>query len=176
MRKRLLRGIAYLCLHHCRLILVIFFILLGIAFVMAGRLRFDPNFLKLFPAERGAIKLYMENLKEAGTFDLLFVLLEKGEGVDPQHLIDSGKRIAEFMKGLEIDGRKAFKTIRFQKFEEEDLEGAKSTLNLFLTHPYLFLDREDISKMKEKWDVGEIRKQIRKNKKVLASPASFAMK
>jgi predicted RND superfamily exporter protein len=176
MRKRLLKGIAHLCLHHYRLILLIFFILFGIAFVLTGRLRFDPNFLKLFPAEKGPIKLYMENLKETGTFNLLFVLLEKGESVDPQHLIDSGKRIAEFMKGLEIDGRKAFKTIRFQKFEEEDLEGAKSTLNLFLTHPYLFLDREDISKMKEKWDVGEIKKQIRKNKKVLASPASFTLK
>lgn len=176
MRKRLLRGIAYLCLHHCRLILLIFFILLGIAFVMAGRLRFDPNFLKLFPAERGAIKLYMENLKEAGTFDLLFVLLEKGESADPQLLIHSGKKITEFMKTLEIDGSRAFKNVRFQKFEEEDWEGAKSTLNLFLTHPYLFLDREDIPKMKEKGDAKEIRKQIRKNRKVLASPASFAMK
>jgi predicted RND superfamily exporter protein len=82
MVKKLLKGISYLCLHHYRKILLIFFIILGIAFLLTGRLRFDPNFLKLFPAERGPIKLYMENLQEAGTFDLLFILLEKKEGVD----------------------------------------------------------------------------------------------
>jgi len=92
MVKRLLKGISYLCLHHYRKILLIFFVVLGIAFVLTGRIRFDPNFLKLFPTERGPIKLYMENLQEAGTFDLLFVLLENEKGGDPQPLIDSEER------------------------------------------------------------------------------------
>jgi hypothetical protein len=176
MRKRLLKGIAYLCIHHYRMILLIFFVVLGIAFLLTGRLRFDPNFLKLFPAEKGPIKLYMENLQEAGTFDLLFILLERGEGDDPQRLIDSGRRIAESLKGLEVDGKKAFKTVRFQKIEEEDLEGAKPALALFLAHPYLFLNEEDIPKLKEKWNKEEIAKQVRKNKRVLISHASYVMK
>jgi uncharacterized protein len=176
MVKRLLKGISYLCLHYYRKILLIFFIVFGIAFVLTGRIRFDPNFLKLFPAERGPIKLYMENLQEAGTFDLLFILLEKGEGVDSQRLNESGRKISENLKRMEIDGKKAFKTIRFQKIEEEDLEGAKPALALFLTHPYLFIDQEDIPKLKEKWSEGEIKKQVRKNRATLISHASFAMK
>ena len=176
MVKRLLKGISYLCLHHYRKILLIFFVVLGIAFVLTGRIRFDPNFLKLFPTERGPIKLYMENLQEAGTFDLLFVLLEKEKGGDPQPLIEFGRAISENLKGLEIDGRKAFKTVRFQKIEEEDLERTKPTLTLFLTHPYLFVDQEDISKLKEKWSEEGIKKQVRKNKSTLISHASFAMK
>ncbi|MEW6376435.1 MAG: MMPL family transporter [Thermodesulfobacteriota bacterium] len=176
MRKRLLRGIARLCIQWYRRIILVFFILLGVAFVLTGSLRFDPNFLKLFPAEEGPIKLYMENLKEAGTFDLLFILLEQREGMDLQPLAESGEKIAEALKTLEIDGRKAFKNIRFQKIEAEDLEGAKPTLTLFLTHPYLFLDEEDIPKLKEKWNEAEIAKQIRKNKKILVSQTSFAMK
>lgn len=176
MRKQILKGISYLCLHHYRKILLIFFIILGIAFLLTGRLRFDPNFLKLFPAEKGSIKLYMENLQEAGTFDLLFVLLEKGEGVDSQRLIESGREISENLKRLEIDGKKAFKTVRFQKIEEEDLEGSKPALALFLTHPYLFVDQEDISKLKEKWSEEGIKKQVRKNRVTLISHASFAMK
>jgi predicted RND superfamily exporter protein len=176
MVKQLLKGIAYLCLHHNRMILLIFFIVLGIAFVLTGRLRFDPNFLKLFPAEKGPIKLYMENLKEAGTFDLLFILLEKEGRENPQQLIESGRKITEALKGLEVDGRKAFQNVRFQKIETEDWEAIQPVFTLFLTHPYLFLDEEDIPKLKEKWNEKEITKQVKKNKSALISHASFAMK
>lgn len=176
MVKKLLRGISSLCLHHDRKILLIFFFVLGVAFVLTGRIRFDPNFLKLFPAERGPIKLYMENLQETGTFDLLFILLEKEEGVEPQRLIHSGREISEDLKRMEVEGRRAFKTVRFQKMEEEDLEETKPTLALFLTHPHLFLEEEDIPKLKEKWSEAGIKRQVRKNKVTLISHASFAMK
>jgi predicted RND superfamily exporter protein len=176
LRQRLLSGIARLCIHRHRRILLLFFILLGIAFLLTGRLRFDPNFLKLFPSEEGPIKLYMENLKEAGTFDLLFILLEQKEGTDPRQLAESGRKIAETLKALEIDGRKAFQQVRFQKIEAEDLEGAKPAFTLFLTHPYLFLDEKDIPKLKEKWNEAEIGRQIQKNRRTLVSQASFGMK
>ncbi len=140
MRKRLLRGIAYLCLHHHGKVLLIFFVVLGSAFLLTGSLRFDPDFLKLFPAEKGPIRLYMENLKETGAFDLLFVLLESEEGMDPKKLIEFGRTISNKLRGMEVDGKRAFQSIRFQKVEEEDFEKAKPVLNLFLTHPYLFLN------------------------------------
>lgn len=82
MRKRLLKGIADLCFRHHRMVLLIFILVLGMAFLLTGRLQFGPNFLKLFPSEKGPIKLYLENLKETGTFDLIFILLEKGEGAN----------------------------------------------------------------------------------------------
>ncbi len=176
MRKRILKGIAHLSLHHHRKILLIFLALFGVAFLLTGSLRFDPDFLKLFPAEKGPIKLYMENLKETGTFDLLFVLLEREEGTPARDFIDSGVRVAEELRGMEVSGKKAFKSIRYQKIEPEDLDRAKPALTLFLTHPYLFLNGEDISKLKERWSEEEITKQIRKNRRVLVSQASFAMK
>jgi len=176
MRKRILQAIAHLCLHYHRKILFIFIGLFAIAFLLTGRLRFDPDFLKLFPAEQGPIKLYMENLKETGTFDFLFVLLERGEGVALQEFIDSGIKIAEDLKGLEVSGHHAFKSVRYQKIEPEDLDRAKPALTLFLLHPYLFLDEGDIPRLKEKWSKEEIAKQIRKNRRILISQASFAMK
>lgn len=176
MRKRVLRGIARLCLHHYRKIILIFFIIFSIAFLLTGRLRFDPNFLKLFPAERGPIKLYMENLKETGTFDLLFILLEQGERADPQPLIESGREMAENLKRLEMEGRKAFRTVRYQQIETEDLERSKDVLKLFLTHPYLFLEEEDIPTLKERWDAAEIVRQVRKNRRILTSLSSFVQK
>jgi len=175
MRRQLLKRIARLCFHHHRMVLLIFIIVLGIAFLLTGRLQFDPNFLKLFPSEKGPIKLYLENLKEAGTFDLLYILLEKEEGIDVQPLIESGRRMVESLRVLEVDGQKAFKTVRFQKMEE-DLERIKPVLSLFLTRPYLFLDEADIPKLKEKWDEREIARQVRKNKGILISHASFGMK
>jgi len=176
MRKRLLLGIAHLTLHHHRKVLLIFFIIFGLAFFLTGRLRFDPDFLKLFPAEKGPIRLYMENLRETGAFDLLFILLERGEEVDSKKLIESGRRIVEKLKEMEVDGERAFQRIRFQKVEEEDFEKAKPVLNLFLTHPYLFLNEGDIEKLKRKWTEEEIARQIQKNKKLLLSHASFVMK
>ncbi len=176
MRKQLLHGIAYLCLYHQRKVLLIFFIFFGLAFFVTGRLRFDPDFLKLFPAEKGPIKLYMENLKETGAFDLLFILLENKEGAEPKKLIDSGKTIVKKLKGMEVNGEKAFRSIRFQKVEEEDFEKAKPVFALFLSHPYLFLNEEDIEKLKKKWTEEEISRQIKKNKKILVSHASFVMK
>ncbi|MBM4346676.1 MAG: hypothetical protein FJ107_00940 [Deltaproteobacteria bacterium] len=176
MRKRILKTIAHLCLHHYRKVLLIFLGLFAIAFLLTGSLRFDPDFLKLFPAEQGPIKLYMENLKETGTFDFLFVLLERGEGVGLQEFIESGIKIGESLKGLDVSGQKAFKSVRYQKIEPEDLDRAKPALTLFLSHPYLFLDEEDIPRLKEKWSEEEIAKQIRKNRRILISQASFAMK
>ncbi|MBM4340926.1 MAG: hypothetical protein FJ110_15450, partial [Deltaproteobacteria bacterium] len=176
MRKRILQAIAHLCLHYHRKILLIFLGLFAIAFLLTGSLRFDPDFLKLFPAEQGPIKLYMENLKETGTFDFLFALLERGEGVALQEFIDSGIKIAEDLRGLDVSGQKAFKSVRYQKIEPEDLDRAKPALTLFLSHPYLFLDEEDIPRLKEKWSEEEITKQIRKNRRILVSQASFAMK
>lgn len=176
MRRRLLRRIAYFCLHHPQKILLLFFIIFGLAFFLTGRLQFDPDFLKLFPAEEGPIRLYMENLKETGAFDLLFILLESKEGVDPNGLIELGRTIADKLKEMEVDGQKAFRSIRFQKVEQEDLEKAKPVLNLFLTHPYLFLDEGDIEKLQKKWTEEAISRQVQKNKKILLSHASFVMK
>lgn len=176
MRKKILKGIARLCLRHHRNILLIFIGLFAIAFLLTGRLRFDPDFLKLFPAEKGPIRLYMENLKQIGTFDLLFVLLERREGVGLQEFLDSGIKIAEDLKRLEVFGHRAFKNVRYQKIEPEDLERACSALALFLSHPYLFLDEKDIPRLEEKWSEQEIAKQIRKNRRTLVSQASLAMK
>ncbi len=176
MRKWLLKQVAHLCLRYHRKILVVFLVLLGVAFLVTGKLRFDPDFLKLFPAEGGPIKLYLEHLKETGTFDLLFVLVEGDQGVEPQHLIETGKKIAEGLRGLDIKGERAFKTVRFQRMEEEDLEGIKPLLSLFLSHPYLFLEEKDIPILKEKWQGAAIAQQVRKNKRLLVSHASFAMK
>lgn len=176
MRERLLSGIARLCIQRHRSILLVFFILLGVAFVLTGRLRFDPNFLKLFPSGEGPIQLYMDHLKEAGTFDLLFVLLEQEEGTEPGRLAESGRTVAEALKALEIDGKKAFQRVRFQKIEPEDLEGVKPVFSLFLTHPSLFLDEKDIPKLAVKWSAEEIDRQVRKNRRTLVSQASFAMK
>jgi predicted RND superfamily exporter protein len=176
MRKKILRSIARFCLRHHLKILLIFIGLFALAFLLTGRLKFDPDFLKLFPSEKGAIRLYLENLRQTGTFDLLFILLEKEEGVEPQRFIDLGARLAEDLKGVEIEGKSAFKSVRYQKVEAEDLEKAMPAFSLFLTHPHLFLGDEDIPKLKEKWTESEIAGQIRKNRRVLVSQASFAMK
>ena len=172
----MLKQIALICLHYHGKILLIFLVALGIAFLVTGKLRFDPDFLKLFPAEKGPIKLYLEHLKEAGTFDLLFVFVEGDKGIEPQHLTEAGKKIAEQLRGLDIGGERAFKTVRFQKIEEEDFEGIKPSLSLFLSHPYLFLDEKDILRLREKWEDAAIVQQARKNKRLLVSHASFAMK
>jgi predicted RND superfamily exporter protein len=79
-RKRILKTISHLCLRHYRKVLFIFFGLFAIAFLLTGSLRFDPDFLKLFPAEKGPIKLYMENLKETGN---IFTIFEHLDNVYP---------------------------------------------------------------------------------------------
>ncbi|MGQ9645124.1 MAG: hypothetical protein ACUVWO_01125 [Thermodesulfobacteriota bacterium] len=176
MRKRVLKQIALICLRYHGKILLIFLVALGIAFLVTGKLRFDPDFLKLFLAEKGPIKLYLEHLKETGTFDLLFVFVEGDKGISPQGLAVAGKEIAEQLRGLEIGGERAFKTVRFQRMEEGDLEGIKPSLSLFLSHPYLFLEEKEIPMLKEKWQDEAISRQVRKNKRMLVSHASFAMK
>lgn len=176
MRKKILKGIAHLCLEHPQKILLIFLGLFVVAFLLTGRLRFDPDFMKLFPVEKESMQLYLEHLKETGTFDHLFVLLERKEGTSLQNFIDSGNIIAETLKDLEVSGKKAFKNVRYQRMETEDFEKANPILTLFLTHPYLFLEEEDISVLKERWSEEAITRQIRKNRRTLVSQASFAMK
>lgn len=176
MRRWLLRKISILCLQHYRKILLLFVLILGIAFFLTGRIRFDPNFLKLFPSEKGPIQLYMENLQETGSFDYLFVLLEKQGEEDPKALIDFGREIANQLKTLEIGGKKAFKEVRFQKVEEEDLNQIKPVLTFLLTRPFLFMDLADLPRLKEKWSDEGIRRQVRKNRSILVSHPSFIMK
>ncbi len=176
MRKKLLKGISRLSVSHPRKVLLVSMLVFGLAFLLTGRLRFDPDFLALFPAEKGPMKLYIENLKEAKTFDFLFVLLERREEVDLPFLIESGKAIAQALKRVEIHGKPAFRRIQFQRIEMEDLEETKSLLALFLSRPYLFLDEEEIPYLKEKWRGEEIAKQVLKNKNLLLSHASFGIK
>ncbi len=176
MRKRILRNVARLCLRHHRKVLLLFLVAFGIAFLLTGRLTFDPDFLKLFPADEGAIKLYLEHLKGRGTFDLLYLLLEKPEGMELGRFIDFGREMAEGIQRLKIHGTPAFHRVRFQKVEPEDLERALPALLLFLTHPYLFLKEEDLPGLREKWAETEIAKQVQKNRRILISQASFVMK
>jgi hypothetical protein len=75
MRKQLLEGTPPLCLRPQWQIFLVLIIRLGVVFFLTGKLRFNSNFLKLFPAEKKPIKLYVENLKEEGIFGLY---LEEG--------------------------------------------------------------------------------------------------
>lgn len=164
MRKRILKKIAQVSYHRYRLVLSVALVLTIVSLLLSFRLKLKTDVIHLLPPESRAAKVFCRAISSFGTFDYLIAFIQ-GEDV---------KKIEDFSDSFanELGKSDLIESIDY-KVSEETKEFFKEEL---LGRPYLYLSSSDIEELRSKLSDGAIRRQIKENRRLLASPISFATK
>ncbi len=164
MRKRILRKIAQISYHRYRLVLSIALVLTIVSLLLSFRLELKTDVINLLPPESKAAKVFCQAITSFGTFDYLIAFIQ-GEDV---------KEIENFSDSFASELRKS------DLIEDVDYKVSEDIKRFFqeelLKRPYLYLSSSEIRKLKTKLSDEAIRRQIKENKRLLASPISFVTK
>jgi predicted RND superfamily exporter protein len=175
-KKGILKKIAHVASSKYRTVLAVFLISLIASFLTTGRLEFKTDIFGLIQTNEGPLKLFTDNLRDFGTLDQLFFLVTRRGGASTQNLIQSAEDFVAELREVVVDGERALGRVQFRALGAHDYEGLKPILRLFLENPELFLEREDIPALSRKLTDEAIGKQVRQNKGILLSQASFPLK
>jgi predicted RND superfamily exporter protein len=160
----LLKKAARLSTQHPKGVLIIFLLVLCAAFVITGRLQFEADWLQLLPADRGALKVLVEDLKGFSRLERLYILVE---GEKKSDLIEAVQGLRSSLADVEIGGTPAFKQV--SSGMGTDMEGWEKVLTLYLSHPQLFLEGKTIDEFKRQLSDEEIQSKVRQAKGLLTS-------
>jgi predicted RND superfamily exporter protein len=160
----LLKKAAHLSTRHPKGVLIIFLLVLCAAFVITGRLQFEADWLQLLPADRGALKVLVEDLKGFSRLERLYCLVE---GEKESELTDAAQGLRSALADVEIGGAPAFKQV--SSGMGTDMEGWEQILTLYLSHPQLFLQGETIEEFKQQLSDEKIQSKVRQAKGLLTS-------
>jgi len=163
-RKRILKKIARISYHKYRLVLSIALILTIVSLLLSFRLELKTDVIHLLPPESKAAKVFCRAISSFGTFDYLIALVQ---GEDVKELEDFSDSFASELKKSDLIESIDYKiSEEIKRFFQEEL----------LKRPYLYLSSSDIRKLKTKLSDEAIHSQIKENRRLLASPISFATK
>lgn len=174
--KTLLGTIADFCYFHYRPILICSLLLCIPLFIRINSVTIETDFLKLFPHDNTAIGAFTDILKDFGSLDKLYFLVEKKKSLSLYEFIDDAEQLVYYLKNIRVNNHTAFKEILY-KFHDVDKPGdALDILSLFIDNPLHFLEYDDIPLIKEKLSKENIVYQLSKNRKSLIGQPSFALK
>jgi len=160
----LLKRAARLSTRHPTRVLITFFVVLVLAILVTGRVQFEADWLRLLPADRGALKVLVEDLQGFSRLERLYCLVE---GEDEASLIDTSQDVRRALAELTIGEDKAFTGV--SSGINTDLGGWEAVLTLYLAHPQLFLQEEAVEEFKGQLSDHEIQSQVRQAKALLTS-------
>jgi predicted RND superfamily exporter protein len=175
-KRNILQKIAHIALSKYRAVLAVFLIALIASFLITGGLEFKTDIFGLIERKEGPLKLFLDNLRDFGTMDHLFFMVSAREGTSTQDLIRAAESLVADLREIRVDGQRALGSVQFRTLEAGDYEELKPILRLFLENPELFLDGEDIPALSRKLTDEAIGKQVRQNRAMLLSQASFPWK
>lgn len=164
MLELFLKRAARLSVRHPKRVLIAFVLVLIAAFLITGRLRFETDWLQLLPTDQGALKVLVEDLRGFGQLERLYILVE-GDRKDT--IIESAQGLRRSLAELEIGGSKAF--TRVFSGIEADLAGWQELLDLYISHPQLYLNEDEAGEFTARLSDDKIREQIRTVKGLLIS-------
>jgi predicted RND superfamily exporter protein len=162
--EHLLKQAARLSTRHPKRVLIIFLLVLCAAFVITGRLQFEADWLQLLPADRGALKVLVEDLKGFSRLERLYIFVE---GEKKSDLTEAAQGLRSSLADMEIGGVPAFKQV--SSGMGTDMEGWEKVLTLYLSHPQLFLQRGTVDEFKRQLSEEKIRSEVRQAKGLLTS-------
>jgi len=161
----LLKKAARLSTQYPTQVLITFLLVLVLAFLATGRLRFEADWLRLLPADRGALKVLKEDLQGFSRLERLYCLVE---GENKSELIEAAKGLRASLADVEIGGNKAAFT-GVSSGMRTDMEGWEAVLSLYLASPQLFLQGEAVEEFKRQLSDEEIQSKVRQATALLTS-------
>ena len=170
MKEKIFKKIAELSHTHYKKVIIISIVLTLVFGLLALRLQLATDIVNLLPSKSKVSKDFMGAIKDFGTLDFLVVVVQTKD-VGGEEGVSGLKLFAdEFAKRLSATN--LIKGIDY-KISENQKEFFREH---FTKDMFLFLTEKELDAIKEKLKDEEIEKQIKRNKSILLSQASFGMK
>ena len=138
--RRHLAWINRITWHYPGRTVLVSLILLLLAFGSITTTRFESDIFKLFPAEKGPLRLFLDTLSWTGSSGEAYFILE-GER---ERLIPEAEAFAARLKEITVDGQPGFRRVAYRTVDPEELEPFARFLQYAGLHPQLFLYPDDV--------------------------------
>ena len=165
MIDRTLDALAKLCLRHSKQIAIAAAVLAILSFVAGSRLTFDPDLLNLIPQKNKQVNDFRKVLKDMGTIDYHILVMEMPAARDV-HEYDS--LIEAVAQGYKNDPR--IEDVSYK------IPNPLDFVDVILPRALLFLTPAELNAVAEKLSDAGIRESVAKNKALLQTPQSMALK
>jgi predicted RND superfamily exporter protein len=164
LRENILKKIAHISYHSYRIVISIGLVVTIISLLLAFRLQLKADVIHLLPPESKAAKVFYRAISSFGTFDYLIAYVQGRNVQEIEIFSDAFARELGTSDLIEDVDYKISGEMR--AFFQEEL----------LKSPHYYLSSSDIKKLRTRLSDESIRCQIRENRRLLASPLSFATK
>ena len=165
MFERLFDALASLCLRHSRRIIVAAILVALLAVAGASRLTFDPDLLNLIPQQNRQVNEFRKVLRDMGTIDYHIVVMNMPTGHDV-HEYDA--LVESIASGYAKSSLVQDVTYR--------LPNPLDYVQIILPRALLFLTPAELNEVAEKLSDAGIRESVARNRALLETPQSFALK
>src|SRR5690242_11294510 len=91
---------------------VVSLVILALASFSILGIRFENDIFKLFPSEKGALRLFLDTLNWSGSAKEAYFLMEGTRDA----LLREGEIFAARLKGLQVDGQPAFSKVLYRTY------------------------------------------------------------
>src|SRR6476659_2336620 len=162
---RILDALAKLCLRHSKQIAIVAVVLAAGAMAAAARLSFDPDLLNLIPQNNKQVNDFRRVLRDMGTIDNHIVVMHMPPNQDVHEYDGLVEAIAT-----------GYKNSRLIEDVNYRLPNPLDFVEVILPRAFLFLEPSQLEEVAQKLSDAGIRESVTRNKTMLQTPQSFALK
>jgi predicted RND superfamily exporter protein len=134
--------------------------------------RFESDIFKLFPSEKGPLRLFLDSLEWTGGAKEAYFLLEG----DRKDLPSEADAFAERLRAVQVDGAPGFTKITYRVFDSTEAESFARFIGYAVTHPQLFLDPSDAPAFRARLAPPGLDASLARTRTELASQAGMGMR
>jgi len=153
-------------------VLLVSFLCLTLAGLSICNTRFESDVFKLFPSQRGALRLFLDTLDWSGNAQEAYFLLE-GE---PEPLLREAEAFAARLKSLKVAGSPAFTKVAYRIFDPDQAVSFADFIGYAVPRPQLFLTPEKVPDYLARLQPPQMDDSLRRAQTELASQAGMALR
>ncbi|UTG93150.1 efflux RND transporter permease subunit [Geobacter sulfurreducens] len=151
--------------HHPRATLAGSLLALCLAIASIAGLRFESDIFKLFPTDRGALRLFLDTLEWTGSAGEAYLLLEGNR----ERLPAEAEALAARLRALRVDGEPALRSVSYRVVESADLPDFAAFVGRAVTLPHLFLSPDQADEFTNRLDASRMDAALRRATAELAA-------
>lgn len=134
--------------------------------------RFESDIFKLFPSQKGPLRLFLDSLEWTGGAREAYFLLEGDHDV----LIPEAEAFAERLREVRVDGKPGFTRINYRVFDSAEAVAFARFVGYAVIHPQLFLDHGDAGRFRDRLAPASLDASLRRTTTELASQLGMGMR
>ncbi|BBA68997.1 efflux RND transporter permease subunit [Geobacter sulfurreducens] len=151
--------------HHPRATLAGSLLALCLAIASISGLRFESDIFKLFPTDRGALRLFLDTIEWTGSAGEAYLLLEGNR----ERLPAEAEALAARLRALRVDGEPALRSVSYRVVEPADLPDFAAFVGRAVTLPHLFLSPDQADEFTNRLDASRMDAALRRATAELAA-------